>query len=724
LRVRPDLVFHAQHYGGDRYWLVKDPLTLNYFHLRDEEYALLSMLDGHTSLGDIRRRFESAFAPLRVSLEQIHAFIGRLHQTGLLLADTPGQGDEMIERGRRRKYREWMQVATNLLAIRFRGIDPDAWLRKIYPACQWLFSGWFLGACLAMCCAAGLLVVLRFETLQAKLPDLQSFLTARNIFWLAAALAGAKVIHELAHALTARHFGAECHEIGVFLLVFTPCLYCNVSDAWLLNSKWQRIAVSAAGMVVEIVLASACTFLWWFSEPGLFNTICLSVMGVCSVSTVFFNGNPLLRYDGYYILADWAEVPNLGLRAQMLTYRLLSSWLLGIEHPPDPSLSQGRKLFLVIYQVASTIYRWLLVLGILWFLHRVLKPYHLEALAVAFGVVVFTGLLVSPLWSLTSLLRDPARRRMMRRGHVTRAAVLLSLSLGFVALVPLPRSIIAPAVLEPKDAKYIYVVVPGTLTKAVAAGTTVEKDQEIARLVNLDVEKEIAELVGQRNQQRLQLQNLRLRLAADSTVASEIPPAEEALADTESRLRQRRGDQRRLILRSPTHGIVLPPPARLEPPYVERRLDDWLGTPLDERSLGAHLDTGTLICQVGNPEQLEATLLIGQADMRYVRQGQRVRLRIDELPGQVLGGTIEEVGNIELKTLPRELAVGNELAVHRDAEGQLRPTETTYQARVALDPHGAPLLTATRGRARVSVAPEPLLRRLWDLLGSTFNFKL
>jgi putative peptide zinc metalloprotease protein len=217
---------------------------------------------------------------------------------------------------------------------------------------------------------------------------------------------------------------------------------------------------------------------------------------------------------------------------------------------------------------------------------------------------------------------------------------------------------------------------------------------------------------------------LRLRLAADSSVASQIPPAEEALADTESRLRQRREDQQRLVLRSPIRGTILPPPARLDPPYADRRLNGWRGTPLDDRSAGAYLETGTLVCQVGNPAQLEATLLIGQADMRFVRPGQRVHLRIDELPGRLLGGKIEEIGQIELKTLPRELTVGNELAVHRDAEGQLRPAETTYQARVALDPHADPLMTSTRGRARVFVAPEPLLRRLWDLLGSTFNFKL
>ena len=124
-----------------------------------------------------------------------------------------------------------------------------------------------------------------------------------------------KVLHEFGHGLSCKHFGGECHEMGVMILVLTPCLYCNVSDSWMLPNKWHRAAIGAAGMYVEVVLASICTFIWWFTEPGLFNYLCLNVMFICSVSTVMFNANPLLRYDGYYILADILEIPNLRQKA-------------------------------------------------------------------------------------------------------------------------------------------------------------------------------------------------------------------------------------------------------------------------------------------------------------------------------------------------------------------------------------------------------------------------
>ena len=121
-----------------------------------------------------------------------------------------------------------------------------------------------------------------------------------------------KVIHEFGHGLSCKTFGGEVHEMGVLLLCFSPCLYCNVSDAWTLPSKWHRIIISFAGIYVELMIAAAATFVWWNSPSATFaQHLCLSLMVVCSVSTVVFNGNPLMRYDGYYVLADWLEIPNL-----------------------------------------------------------------------------------------------------------------------------------------------------------------------------------------------------------------------------------------------------------------------------------------------------------------------------------------------------------------------------------------------------------------------------
>ena len=161
-----------------------------------------------------------------------------------------------------------------------------------------------------------------------------------------------KILHEFGHGLSCKHFGGECHEIGVMFLVLTPCLYCNVSDSWMLPNRWHRAAIGAAGMYVELVLASICTFIWWFTEPGPLNYICLNVMFISSVSTVMFNANPLLRYDGYYILSDILEIPNLRQKASTILNRKLGKWCLGLEEPEDPFLPKRKQWLFATYTVA------------------------------------------------------------------------------------------------------------------------------------------------------------------------------------------------------------------------------------------------------------------------------------------------------------------------------------------------------------------------------------
>jgi len=729
LRMRPDLSIQPQQVGRRHYWVVKDPVALTYFHLCDEEHAILQMLDGRTSMAEIKRRFEQAFAPLQLTMERLHAFLFRLHRCGLVLSEAASQGSQLLLRRSRRRRLEWIRALTGVLAIRFRGIDPEPLLRWLYPKCRWLFSWWVLAACTACVMAAAGLTAVQFDVWQSKLPDFREFFNARNVVWLAAALAVAKVLHELGHALTCKHFGGECHEMGVMFLVFTPCLYCDVSDSWMLKSKWQRIAVTAAGMFVEIVLASVCTFLWWFSEPGLLNTLCLNVLFVCSVSTILFNGNPLLRYDGYFILSDLVGVPNLAQQSKALVSRGLAHALLGTDMPDERALPEERRSLLAIYGVASTLYRWFVVIAILWFCHKVLKTYRLELLAQVLTLVVIAGLLVVPVWGVVAFLRNPAWQRRIKRGRALLSGAVLLAAVAGICTVPLPFRVTAPVVLEPRGAHRKYVSVPGTLVWSVSPGEKVQKGEILARLENLDVRMQVQELTNQYHELDLrvtnlkQLKNLNGRFAEDTSTGSQIPAAEKARVDVKERLEARLRDQQRLVLRAPVGGTVLPPPRLLPPSYSPGRLEAWWGNPLQPRNLGCHLETGALFCLVGDPSRLDAVLIIDQADRKFVRIGQRVRIRLDEVPGEILEGTITEIAKNDLKVVPRELD-GGDLATRTDRHGVSRPLETSYQARVELDAHAHRLLTGARGRAKILVDAQPLGQRLYRYLKRTFNFEL
>ncbi len=289
------------------------------------------MLEGPVSLDDIRRRFEEEFAPKRISLPQLQSFLGMLHGEGLIITDAKGQAEELLERYKKRSRKEFWGQFANPLAIRFRGVDPERFLNWLHPRMHWLLSPVMVALSFALIIAALLLVAVQFQTVMAKLPDFDVFFGWRNAVLLVVVFAVTKILHELGHAISCRHFGGECHELGVMFLVFTPCLYVNVSDAWMLPNKWHRIAISGAGMYVEMILAAIATFLWWFSEPGMLNALCLNIMVVCSVTTVLFNGNPLLKYDGYYMLADLVEVPNLRQQAGALIKQASGQFFLGTE---------------------------------------------------------------------------------------------------------------------------------------------------------------------------------------------------------------------------------------------------------------------------------------------------------------------------------------------------------------------------------------------------------
>src|SRR5690606_32747297 len=199
------------------------------------------------------------------------------------------------------------------------------------------------------------------------------------------------------------------HEMGVMILVLPPCLYCNVSDSWMLPNKWHRVAIGAAGIYVEIFIASLCTFIWWFSEPGMLNHLALSTMFVCSVSTILFNGNPLLRYDGYYILSDIIEIPNLRQKASDILARKMGHWCLGIEPPDDPFLPQRNQGFFALYSVAAAVYRWIVTFSILWFLYKIWEPYRLEVIGQMIGLAALYTLAVQPLWKVGKFFYVPGR---------------------------------------------------------------------------------------------------------------------------------------------------------------------------------------------------------------------------------------------------------------------------------------------------------------------------
>jgi putative peptide zinc metalloprotease protein len=230
IRKRPDLIARRQTHLGKSYWVVKEPIGPNYFRFQDEEYELLQKIDGNTSLDELKAWFEATYSPQKITLEELQQFIDMLQKSDLVITDEPGQEEELKKRYAEQKKKQQRCV----LYFRFKVFDPDRFLNWCYPKIRWLFSVPVFIFSILLALSALTLVTVQFDLFYSKLPDFQSFFGPPNGLWLIVVLVLIKVLHEFGNELMCKHFGVECHDMGVIVMPFAPRLYSDLSDSWML----------------------------------------------------------------------------------------------------------------------------------------------------------------------------------------------------------------------------------------------------------------------------------------------------------------------------------------------------------------------------------------------------------------------------------------------------------------------------------------------------------
>jgi putative peptide zinc metalloprotease protein len=603
LKLRTDLIFTPQQSGGRPFYLIEDPLRSKFFRLGVAEYALVSLFDGRTTIVEALRRSAAQLGPQAFTECEALAISRWLVESQL--ATTPeSAGAARVADAAQNALSQRHAAAVNPLAIRFRLFNPDRLLDTILPWTRWLL-GW---PALAVWCVVLLLGIATAAMNWAQLAD-RSLLLFDPGNWLRLAIAwtALKIIHESFHALACKKFGGNVVRAGVMLLFFAPVAYTDVTSSWRCRSKWQRIMIAGAGIYSELFVATLAVLYWAHTSDGMLHQLAFDVLLMASLSTVLFNINPLLRFDGYYILSDLLGIPNLYSQGRQAVIGLLKRYGFGQQIVAGAESSATNRLILA-YGLGALVWQGiiylsfaLIVIGALSYLGSMLA-----------GAFLMFAIALPILRIIRETLRTGTFDRRCHKRLIRTALVGTAIAMLLVWILARPGSITAPAVVEYAPATSIRAATAGFVREIrVESGDVVQPGQIIAVLENPELNSELAELKVSSAQAALRA---RICFAAHEVAKYQMEIASRVAL--EQRVRELDVQVTALTIRSPTRGHV-----------VGRQLRGLVGQ---------YLKAGAEIALVGDEDAKELIVALAQDDLESFRAelGAPVSVRIQGLGGE------------------------------------------------------------------------------------------
>lgn len=682
--LRPHVKVRRQFFRGEKWYVLQDAFNNQFYRLRPAAYDFVARLRSTRTVDDVWQECLERDPENAPGQQDVIQILSQLYLANLLQYRVPEDSAKLFERYRKRRQREVQSKLLGIMFARFPLFDPDDFLRRCLPVAKKLISP--VGAVLWFLVVAGALKV-AVDHGSELVDQSQGILAPANLFLLYLGLVVVKVLHEFGHAFACRRFGGEVHVMGVMLLVFTPIPYMDATSSWAFRNRWHRVLVGSAGMIVEVFVAALATFVWVRTGPGALHSLMYNMMFIASVSTLLFNANPLLRFDGYYILSDLLDIPNLHQQARGFLRHLFERYVFGWKDSESPAATRKERVWLVVFGVTSGIYRVFVFTAIILFV----ADRFLLAGAIMAIVCVISWVLV-PMGRFVHYLATSPRleRTRLRAVGVTVGAVGILLCL--LGAVPFPSAFRAPGILKATEYRQVAVGTSGALWGlAAASGDLVGTDQPLAELRNPELEYELvlanAQVTEARAAQRKAL----------GDQAADLKPISAYLASVEKRLGRLEEDRRRLTVRAELDGIWVSP----EGP--ERR-GEWIvrGSPLGE---------------IVNPARFEFAAIVSQADASrlFGREIRDASVRLHGQAGYEL--KVEDFTLIpaEQETLPSAALgwqAGGELQVAlTDATG-LQAAEPFFQVMAQVSPlEDVAMLHGRSGRIRFRLGPEPLLQQ-------------
>ncbi len=712
--LRTQVQVFRQHFRGQMWHVLQDRSSNQFSRLSDSAYRFVALLDGQRTVAEAWEICNEQLGDDAPTQPETIQLLGQLHVSNLLRCNLPPDAAAVFGRYRKRTDRELRSTLMSLLFLRIPLLDPDHFLNRWVKLFGPVFS--LVGMVLwTILIAAGL------ASLADHWGELftrgREVLSVDNLPYLYLAVVLLKLFHEFAHGFACKKFcrkeglPGEVHTMGIMLLVFMPLPYVDASSSWALPSKWHRAAVGLAGLWIELALAAGAVIAWANLAPGDLRTILYNMIFVAGVSSVLFNGNPLLRYDAYYVLSDLLETPNLAQRSKGYLYYLVKRYLFGVRRPFCPAHSGGEKLWFTLYGLASTIFRVFISLRILLFVAD-----KLFFLGMALAAMAFVGWVVIPLGRfLQYLLASPELNRSRGRA-VGVSSTLLAGAVFLLGVARFDDHVRFEGVVEPQDMAMIYSGAEGRLVTAGLSPSQPDRWVEPSGQTLLEMSN--PQLQARFAQAKLNLEILQLRRG----LAMEQNPL--AVEVIEAQVRSARQEMKLLKARIEALAPAAPLPGAWIAPKLARRKGAWLEA---GEQIGLVADTRRLIIR-GAVGQEDATLLLQQ--MRTSSAGRGVQARLKGRPETQFSGKlvhIAQAGQLDLPSRALGLLAGGTIPTATDDRQAVQAAEHFFNAVVQVDPDsGPPLRIGQRVVVRVALKPKPLaaqwFRTVRQLVQRRFRF--
>lgn len=692
-RLRAHARLHRQHFRGGLWFVLHDPVNNRFYRFTPAANVLIGLMDGRRTMERIWTLAGERLGDELPTQDDVIQLLAQLHHADMLQGDSLPDVEELTERARTQKRRRMMMAVRNPLAVRLPILDPDRFLERTFWLVRPLFGPFGLLLWLSVVIAGAVTVGLRWPELTSNVYD--RVLAAENLVLLLISYPLVKAVHELAHGYAVKRWGGEVHEIGIMFMVLIPVPYVDASAAHGFQEKRRRMLVGGAGILVELFVAAVALLVWTQLEDGLARALAFNVMLIGGVSTLLFNGNPLLRFDGYYVLADWLEIPNLGQRANKYIFYLCKRYLFGLGSAETPVTAKGERGWFLVYGTAAFAYRMAIMVAI--------------ALLVA-GQLFFIGVLLA-LWAVVMMLLLPIgkgvwyllaspelERRRARAFAVSLAAV--AVLVGPLVAVPIPSGTVVQGVVWLPERSRIRAAEAGFVASVAAEpGQWVVEGEPLLELEDPILQARARVAAAEVNEAEVRLASLALSDPLSADIVREQARQAEAEFD-------RLSEQRTNMSVSAVHAGRFVPVA---------------GHDLE----GRYLAKGDLIGYVLEPGTPTLRVAIGQADVQRVSERTRgVEVRLSDRLLESHPARIVRVTPQASRRLPsRVLSVdgGGRIPLDPRAPEGRQALHSVFVVELAINAPPRDLAFGTRVYARFDHGREPIAQQAYRAVRQLFH---